>query len=74
MNIEVVEEETDTDFLHQPGIGGRLLLRFVSFQFIDNFLSKVQFNGVNEFIIMSHGAEELLFVEVLFVHRRLRFK
>ena len=71
MNIQVIEEETNTDFVDKGGISGWLLGRFIGFKFIDDFLSKVEFNSINKFIIMSHGAKELLLVEMFFVHGRL---
>lgn len=71
MNIEVVEEEADAYFFDEGGIGDWLLGGFAGFEFVDNFLSEVKFDGIDEFVVVGHGAEQLLLVEMLFVHRRL---
>ena len=38
------------------------------FEFVDDFLSELEFDVVDETLVVGEGVVELLFVEVLFVH------
>ena len=38
------------------------------FEFVDDFLSELEFDIVDETLVVGEGVVELLFVEVLFVH------
>lgn len=69
--FEVLGYEGVADLLDEGGIGLRLGSGFCVFELVDYLFAELELDVVDELVVLAEGVEQLLLVEVLFVHFQL---
>jgi hypothetical protein len=66
--LEILGNEGVADLLDEGGIRLGLGSWFGVFELVDYLFAELELDVVDELVVLAKGVEQLLFVEVLFVH------